>query len=234
MSAPVRIELAFVLEQDGFVLDIEHQGDSRVLALFGPSGSGKTTCLEAIAGLRTPSRGRIAIAGRELYASVRRHDLAPRLRGVGYVPQDALLFPHLDVRGNVLFGAGRRRASPQGASGDRRFALDDVLGIVEAGALIDRPVSALSGGERQRVSLARALMSSPDVLLLDEPLAAIDLPLRRRIVSSLRRIRDELGVPVIYVTHDPAELRTIADTVIVLDEGRVVGAGSPESVGPGP
>jgi putative spermidine/putrescine transport system ATP-binding protein len=95
-------------------------------------------------------------------------------------------------------------------------------------------VSALSGGERQRVALARALMSSPDVLLLDEPLAAIDLPLRRRIVSSLRRIRDELGVPVIYVTHDPAELRTVADTVIVLDEGRVVDAGSPESIGTGP
>ena len=92
-------------------------------------------------------------------------------------------------------------------------------------------MSGLSGGERQRVALARALMSSPDILLLDEPLAAVDLPLRRRIVASLRRIRDELGVPVIYVTHDPAELRSVADTVIVLDEGRVVGVGAPESVG---
>ena len=97
-------------------------------------------------------------------------------------------------------------------------------------SLLDRRVSGLSGGERQRVALARALMSSPDILLLDEPLAAVDLPLRRRIVASLRRIRDDLGVPVIYVTHDPAELRSVADTVIVLDEGRVVSVGPPDGL----
>src|SRR5829696_8684909 len=227
MSLPVRIDLAFTLEQDGFELAIDHDADSRVLALFGPSGSGKTTTLEVIAGLRAPVRGRIAIAGRELYSSEARLNLPPRHRGVGYVPQDALLFPHLDVRGNVLFGAQRVRAH------GHRCALDDVLALVEAGPLLDRDVAGLSGGERQRVALARALMSSPDVLLLDEPLAAVDLPLRRRIVTSLRRIRDDLGVPVIYVTHDPAELRTIADTVIVLDEGRVVQWGPPESVAGG-
>ena len=138
--------------------------------------------------------------------------LPPRLRRIGYVPQDALLFPHLDVR-NVMFGARRTRALGAG----NQVRLDHVLAVVEAGALLERRVSGLSGGERQRVAFARALMSSPDVLLLDEPLAAVDLPLRRRIVTSLRRIRDDLGVPVIYVTHDPAELRTIADTVIVLD-----------------
>jgi molybdate transport system ATP-binding protein len=224
VSAPVRIDLTFTIEQDGFVLDIDHHADSRVLALFGPSGSGKTTCLEVIAGLRVPSRGRIAIGGRELYSSRERVNLLPRLRGVGYVPQDALLFPHLDVRGNVMFGGRRTRTH-----GLRNcVSLDKVLAIVEAGALLDRHVSGLSGGERQRVALARALMSSPDVLLLDEPLAAVDLPLRRRIVASLRRIRDDLGVPVIYVTHDPAELRSVADTVIVLDEGRVVGSGPPD------
>ena len=226
MTTPVRIDLAFTVAQDGFVLEIDHHGDSRVLALFGPSGSGKTTCLEAIAGLRVPSRGRIAIAGRELYSSHGRLNLPPRLRGIGYVPQDALLFPHLDVRGNVMFGARRARARAAG----HQVPLEQVLAVVEAGALLERRVSGLSGGERQRVALARALMSSPDVLLLDEPLAAVDLPLRRRIVASLRRIRDDLGVPVIYVTHDPAELRTVADTVIVLDEGRVVQWGPPESV----
>jgi len=224
MSGAVRIDLAFSLRQEGFALDIDHHADSRVLALFGPSGSGKTTCLEVIAGLRVPSRGRIAIAGRELYSSAARLNLPPRLRGVGYVPQDALLFPHLDVRGNVLFGARRTRDHGRG----RRFVLDDVLAIVEAGSLLDRRVPGLSGGERQRIALARALMSSPDILLLDEPLAAVDLPLRRRIVASLRRIRDELGVPVIYVTHDPAELRAVADTVIVLEEGRVVSTGPPD------
>ena len=226
MSAPVRIDLSFTLEQDGFVLEVDHHADSRVLALFGPSGSGKTTCLEVIAGLRQPSRGRIAIAGRELYSSRRRLNLPPRLRGVGYVPQDALLYPHLDVRGNVMFGARRTRAGIPG----NHVALETVLAIVEAGSLLDRRVSGLSGGERQRVALARALMSSPDILLLDEPLAAVDLPLRRRIVASLRRIRDDLGVPVIYVTHDPAELRSVADTVIVLDEGRVVSVGPPDGL----
>jgi molybdate transport system ATP-binding protein len=110
------------------------------------------------------------------------------------------------------------------------LAVDDVLALVEAGPLLDREVAGLSGGERQRVALARALMSSPDLLLLDEPLAAVDLPSRRRILASLGRIRDDLGVPLIYVTHDPAELRSVADTVIVLDEGRVVGWGPPEHV----
>jgi molybdate transport system ATP-binding protein len=224
MSTPVRIELAFTLEQDGFELAIDHDANSRVLALFGPSGSGKTTTLEVIAGLRAPVRGRIAIAGRELYSSEARLNLPPRQRGIGYVPQDALLFPHLDVRGNVLFGA--RRARMHG----RRLAVDDVLALVEAGPLLDREVAGLSGGERQRVALARALMSSPDLLLLDEPLAAVDLPSRRRILASLGRIRDDLGVPLIYVTHDPAELRSVADTVIVLDQGRVVGWGPPENV----
>jgi molybdate transport system ATP-binding protein len=224
VSGAVPIDLAFTLEQDGFVLEIDHHAESRVLALFGPSGSGKTTCLEAIAGLRGPSHGHIAIAGRDLYSSSIGLDLPPRARGVGYVPQDALLFPHLDVRSNVLFGARRMRRP-----GHRReFTLQDVLTIVEAGSLLNRRVSALSGGERQRVALARALMSAPDVLLLDEPLAAVDLPLRRRIVASLRRIRDDLGVPVIYVTHDPGELKSVADTVIVLDEGRVVKTGPPD------
>jgi molybdate transport system ATP-binding protein len=224
VSARVRIELAFTHQQDGFVLDLDYQADSRVLALFGPSGSGKTTCLEVIAGLRAPVSGRIAIGGRTLFSSSDGIDLPPRARGVGYVPQDALLFPHLDVRGNVLFGERRARGAR------RRFGLEDVLAIVEAGALLDRRVSGLSGGERQRVALARALMSAPDVLLLDEPVGAIDLPLRRRIVASLRRIRDDLGVPIIYVTHDPTELRMVADTVIVLDEGRVVSAGSTEAL----
>src|SRR3954471_496553 len=151
MSGAIPIDLAFTLEQDGFVLEIDHHAESRVLALFGPSGSGKTTCLEAIAGLRAPSQGRIAIAGRDLYSSHTGLDLPPRLRGVGYVPQDALLFPHLDVRGNLLFGARRSRPGH-----GNHFALEDVLTIVEAGSLLNRRVSALSGGERQRVALARA------------------------------------------------------------------------------
>jgi molybdate transport system ATP-binding protein len=185
--------------------------------VFGPSGSGKTTCLEAVAGLGTPARGRIAVGGRTLFDCARRIDLPPRQRGVGYVPQDALLFPHMDVERNVLYGAPR--ASPGG------YSLAQVMEVLEAAPLLDRPVAGLSGGERQRIALARALVSSPDLLLLDEPLASVDLPLRRRIVAALGRIRDELGVPAIYVTHDAAELRSIADHVLVLEGGRVVASG---------
>ena len=217
MSGAIRIELDFAIARGSFDLEVACACDTRVLGVFGPSGSGKTTCLEAIAGLGTPLRGRISVGGRVLCDRERRVDLPPRARRVGYVPQDALLFPHMDVRKNVLYGA--RRGS------DRGPRMEHVLDVLEAGVLLDRPVGALSGGERQRIAVARALMSSPDLLLLDEPLASVDFPLRRRIVMALARIRDELAVPAVYVTHDPEELRSIADHVLVLDSGRVVASG---------
>jgi molybdate transport system ATP-binding protein len=215
---PIDIELSCLVALEGFVLDVDWRGRARVLALFGPSGSGKTTCLETIAGLRTPDRGRIAIGSHVLFDRQQGLDRPARQRGIGYVPQDGLLFPHMSVRENVLYGASRRDAS---ATPD----LERTLRLVDAEALLDRDVHGLSGGERQRVALARALMSAPQLLLLDEPLAAVDLPRRRRIVDALARVRDELGVPAIYVTHDPAEARRIADAVIILDEGRIVSSG---------
>jgi molybdate transport system ATP-binding protein len=214
------LRLDFVLRQGDFTLELHERLEVLVVALFGPSGSGKTTALEAVAGLRPPADGVIEVGGRELYSSARRIDLPPRARGIGYVPQDSVLFPHMNVRKNVLYGAGR------GAG----IALGTVLEILEIEGLIDREVASLSGGERQRVALARALMSSPRLLLLDEPLAALDLSLRRRIVPCLRRIRDELGVPMAYVSHDAGEVRAIADHVIVLDRGRVVASGEPAAV----
>lgn len=223
MSA-IDIEIACHVGLEHFVLDIDWRGSARVLALFGPSGSGKTTCLETVAGLRTPDRGRIAIGATVFFDRARGINRPARHRGVGYVPQDGLLFPHMTVRENVLYGASRSAA----AGPD----LARTLRLVDAEALIDRDVHGLSGGERQRVALARALMSSPQLLLLDEPLAAVDLPRRRRIVDALGRVRDELGVPAIYVTHDPAEARRIADAVIVLDEGRVVASGPLEVLDP--
>jgi molybdate transport system ATP-binding protein len=217
MANAIRIELDFAIARGTFGLEVSWAGDTRVLGVFGPSGSGKTTCLEAIAGLAAPARGRINVGGRVLFDRERRVDLPPRARRVGYVPQDALLFPHMDVRRNVLYGANR--------GSDQARRMEQVLDVLEAAALLDRPVAALSGGERQRIAVARALMSSPDLLLLDEPLASVDFPLRRRIVTALGRIRDELGVPAIYVTHDPEELRSIADHILVLDSGRVVASG---------
>ncbi len=217
---PVTITLDFVLRQGDFRLEMAERAETAVLALFGASGSGKTTVLESVAGLRRPERGRIEVEGRTLYSSKENLDLPPRSRRIGYVPQDSVLFPHMNVRKNILYGAGRGNG----------VQLDRVLEILEIDALLERPVASLSGGERQRVALARALMSSPRLLLLDEPLAAVDLELRRRIVPCLRRIRDELGVPMIYVSHDAAEIRTVADRAIVLDRGTVRASGEPETV----
>jgi molybdate transport system ATP-binding protein len=205
------ITLDFTLRQGGFVLDVHERLAARVTALFGPSGAGKTTILDAVAGLRTPSDGSVTIGDRVLFSSRPRVNLPPHQRHVGYVTQDVALFPHMSARRNVLYG---RRPG-------EKLALETVSRMLELGELLERDVAQLSGGERQRVALARALMSSPEVLLLDEPLAAVDVERRRRILPYLERVRDELGVPIIYVTHDAGEARRIAEQVVVLDQGRV-------------
>jgi len=206
------IEVDIELVQGSFVLTAAIRIEARTAALFGPSGAGKTTILDAIAGLRTPRRGSIAIAGRVLFSSEQGVNLPPHQRHVGYVPQDVALFPHMDVRRNLLYGRH------PGVSPD----LDRVVGMLEIDRLLDRRVTDLSGGERQRVAVGRALMSGPSLLLLDEPLAAVDVPLRRRILPYLQRVRDELRIPIVYVSHDREEVAELAEVVVLIDAGKII------------
>jgi molybdate transport system ATP-binding protein len=215
-------DLDFMLHQGEFTLTFTVNVEARALALFGPSGSGKTSALEAVAGLRAPRRGRIAVNGHVLFDSERHINVPVRQRRTGYVPQDILLFPHLNVRENVTYGLRE----------GNRPALPVLVDLLELSALMDRRVGSLSGGERQRVAMARALYSGPDVLLLDEPLAAVDLPRRRRIVDALLGIRDELSIPLVYVTHLPEEVLTVADWAVLIENGRIVASGLPRDVMP--
>ena len=206
------IEVDIELVQGSFVLTAAIRIEARTAALFGPSGAGKTTILDAIAGLRTPRRGSIAIGGWVLFSSGQGVNLPPHQRHVGYVPQDVALFPHMDVRRNLLYGRH------PGVSPD----LDRVVGMLEIDRLLDRRVTDLSGGERQRVAVGRALMSGPSLLLLDEPLAAVDVPLRRRILPYLQRVRDELRIPIVYVSHDREEVAELAEVVVLIDAGKII------------
>ena len=214
----IPIVLDFTVTRGSFTLDIHQRVEARAVALLGPSGAGKTTVLDSIAGLRRPRTGEIRIGDRLLFASASKIDVPPRLRRVGYVPQDVALFPHLNVRHNIHYGSSR------GAS----MSSDKVIHLLEIQPLLDRGVGELSGGERQRVAIARALISAPDLLLLDEPLAAVDVALRERILPYIERVRDELAIPMIYVSHAADEVRRIADRVIVLDRGHVVRGGPPD------
>ncbi len=207
-----------------FELDVELAFDARVTAIFGPSGSGKTTLLDAIAGLREITEGEIEINGHTLFSSARGINRPPRRRGIGYVPQEGALFPHLSVRKNILFGSDRS----QNLRASKGIAVDHVLEILEIDKLLDRPVTGLSGGEAQRVALARAILSGPQLLLLDEPLAALDVALKERILPYLARVRDEFGIPMIYVTHNLTEVLTLADWVLMIRQGRLIATGVPK------
>ncbi len=222
MSAPLLLNVAVPL--DSSTLEARWETSEPCLGVFGPSGAGKTTLLEAIAGLRPAARGVVRFNGETWLDSERGVCAPPERRGVGYVPQDALLFPHLDVRGNLLFGAGRARSAGGGP------AMERVLEVLELGPLAERAVGNLSGGERQRVALGRALCSAPRLLLMDEPLGGLDLPLRRRILPYLLRARDEFAIPTIFVSHEALEMRMLSREVLVLSQGKVMASGSTEEV----
>ncbi len=214
------------LPLDRFELDIEYKGSERVLGIFGVSGSGKTTILECLAGLRKDCIGRLDFSGETWMNSKERKFISVEKRRIGYVPQDHLLFPHCDARGNLEMG--KRRALACGI--DFRRIFESVVEVLELESLLDRRVDRLSGGERQRVSLGRALCSGPQLLLLDEPLSSLDAALRRRILPFLIRVRDTFELPMVVVSHNPMDLQALCGEVLVLQDGRILAKGSPEEV----
>jgi molybdate transport system ATP-binding protein len=208
-----------------FTLEADVELHGRVAGLFGASGAGKTSLLELIVGLRRPSEGTVHLGGRMLADAAARRFVPPERRRIGYVPQDGALFPHLSVRRNLLYGA-------KNGEGTERLA--EIAAVLEITPLLDRDIAGLSGGERQRVALGRALLASPELLLLDEPFAGVDRPLRSRILPVLARIRDELRVPMLYVSHEPEEILALCDEALRLDRGRIIAHGAPSEVLAGP
>lgn len=184
--------------------------EARVVSLHGPSGAGKTSVLDMIAGLLRPDSGHIRIAGETLFDAAQGIDLPPERRAVGYVLQDGRLFPHRRVRDNLLYGW--RLAPPE----RRWLTLDEVLDLLGIGHLLDRMPATLSGGEAKRVAIGRALLAGPRVLLLDEPLASLDAARREEIMRLLERIRSELTLPVLHVSHDRAEVDRLADLLVAM------------------
>lgn len=188
-------------------------------ALFGRSGAGKTTLLNLIAGLMTPDHGRIALDGEVLVDTQARVFQPPHRRRVGYVYQDARLFPHLTVRQNLLFGRFLSRAPLRGESVER------ILALLDLETLLGRRPANLSGGEKQRVALGRTLLASPRLLLLDEPLASLDDERRGDILRHLETVRDDLAIPILYVSHARAEVQRLASHVALIEKGRLAGFG---------
>ncbi|MFV0293731.1 MAG: molybdenum ABC transporter ATP-binding protein [Paracoccus sp. (in: a-proteobacteria)] len=222
MSLSVELRHGF----PGFALDLSFRTGPGVTALFGRSGAGKTTVVNAVAGLLRPDQARIETSGEILTDTTRGIFLPPHQRRIGYVFQDARLFPHLNVRQNLDYG---RRLAPSTTrpNATRITEIIDLLGI---GSLLHRRPGGLSGGERQRIALGRAILSGPRLLLMDEPLAALDEARKAEILPYLERLRDELELPILYVSHNVAEITRLANTVVILESGHIVTAGPAEQV----
>ncbi len=207
-----------------FTLEARFASEGKLTALFGRSGAGKTTLIHLIAGLLRPDSGHVTIDGQQLVDTERRLFVPAYRRRVGYVFQEGRLFPHLTVRQNLLFG---RWFTPRG---ERRGSLDDIVDLLGIGHLLARHPALLSGGEKQRVAIGRALLASPRVLLMDEPLASLDDARKAEILPYIERLRDEFGIPIVYVSHSVAEVVRLATTVVALADGQVVTIGTPGDV----
>lgn len=223
-SADIKVRRKLVSASGSFELDVAFVLQSGITILFGASGTGKTTLLDSIAGLSTPDAGRIAVGGRVLFDLQAGVNLPPKNRRIGYVFQDLALFPHLTVEANVGYGLTSLGATERN---ERVAEALESLGIAQ---LRERRPAQLSGGERQRVALARALVTEPSILLLDEPLAALDLPIRMKIADDLRRSIQNLPIPVLYVTHSRDEVFMLGERLLVLEQGKLIAEGTPHEV----
>jgi molybdate transport system ATP-binding protein len=231
-AGPPGIEASLRFDRGAFGLEVALALPARgVSALFGPSGSGKTTCLRLLAGLDRGA-GTVRVLGEPWQDDARGLFVPVHRRSVGYVFQDHALLAHLSVEGNLDYGRKRARRATRvagdgavGAPGAGRIDDAAVIGVLGIGALFDRRPGGLSGGERQRVAIAQALLAQPRVLFLDEPLAALDADRKQEILPYLERLRDELAIPIVYVSHAMDEVARLADHLVLLDEGRVVAAG---------
>ena len=203
-----------------FLLDARFTATAPVVALFGRSGSGKTMLVNALSGIADPDEGSIAVEGALLYDSARGVRVPPDKRRVGYVFQDALLFPHLSVEHNLRYG---ERFVP---AGERYVDEARVIALLGLAPLLARRPASLSGGEKQRVAIGRALLASPRLLLMDEPLASLDAQHRDEILHHIERLRDEIRIPIVYVSHSVEEVARIADTVVLIEAGRTVASGA--------
>jgi molybdate transport system ATP-binding protein len=216
----LRLDVAKQLGE--FSIEASFASEGRVTGLFGSSGAGKTSLINMIAGLMTPDRGSIAIDNEMLDDTAANLHIAAHRRRIGYVFQDARLFPHLDVRQNLDYGRRMNRLA-RDPMGETR-----IIDLLDIGKLLDRRPGKLSGGERQRVALGRALLAQPRLLLLDEPLGSLDEERKAEILPYLIRLRDETGVPMVYVSHDPDEMRLLATQIVMLKRGRAVAFGGAE------
>ena len=223
MNAPL-LSFRVTKRYPGFSLECEAAFGSGITAVFGPSGSGKTTLLKCIAGLVTPDDGEIKVQGETIYSSATGENRPPEKRRFGYVFQDPALFPHMTVWENI--GYGYKLTPPD----RRRIDPEQLVELFQLSALLDRGVMGLSGGERQRVALARALAISPGLLLLDEPLAALDVGFRGVILRYLKRIWEELRTPMVYVSHSISDVVALAENMLVLSEGKPIVQGHPSDV----
>jgi len=218
------LELSLIKKQGAFKVALDLRTGAGVTALFGRSGSGKTSVINMVAGLSRPDSGRIAVDGKVLFDSVAGIDLAPERRRLGYVFQDARLFPHLSVQANLVFGMNRVPPA------ERSVALDDVVEVLGIGHLLDRRPAKLSGGEKQRVAIGRALLASPRILLMDEPLAALDSHRKAELLPFISRLSRQFALPILYVSHSMEEVLRLADTLVLMDDGRAAAVGGVEEL----